>query len=36
MKGGRRNGMDKGPVMGLKEVHPVWSLESGGKTGLCD
>lgn len=27
---GGRNSMDKGPVMGLKEAHPVWSLESEG------
>lgn len=27
---GRRNSMDKGPVLGLKEAHPVWSLESKG------
>lgn len=26
----RRNSMDKGPVMGLKESHPVWSLENEG------
>ena len=22
---GRRNSVDKGPVMGLKEAHPIWS-----------
>lgn len=25
---GRRNSLDKGPVLGLKEAHPIWSPES--------